>query len=100
MNDNIFDALGSVRRRRVLLGLVDHNPQHVTEHVVRTREHGTADEGLVRFQHVHLPKLDSYGFVDWNRDAQTITRGPRFDEIEPVLELLATHRDVLPDELV
>lgn len=49
--------------------------------------------------HRHLPKLEDAGYVNWTPDSQTVRRGPRFDDIEPVLGLLYTHQDDLPDEL-
>ncbi len=39
------------------------------------------ERSLVRNTHVHLPKLDDAGFVDWNREDSTVTRGLRFEEI-------------------
>lgn len=44
-------------------------------------------EDSIRKQHVHLPKLANYGFVEWNEDEDVVTRGPRFDEVSPFLEL-------------
>jgi len=48
-------------------------------------------------QHVHLPKLADHGFIDWDQDAQRVTKGPQFDEIEPLLTVLSENQDVLPD---
>lgn len=47
-------------------------------------------------QHLHLPKLADYEFIEWNKDTHEVTKGPKFDEIRPLLELLATHEDELP----
>ncbi|WP_224269698.1 DUF7344 domain-containing protein [Haloprofundus salinisoli] len=95
--DRLFRALGHQSRRRILVFLV--------------RE-GVADEGIELerlaaevaemnvatedFYHVHLPRLDEVEFVDWDQEHQTIRRGPRFDEVTPLLELLDEHRDELP----
>ncbi|GAA0235854.1 hypothetical protein GCM10009000_059130 [Halobacterium noricense] len=51
----------------------------------------------IAMQHVHLPKLADHGFIDWDQDAQRVTRGPRFDEIEPLLTVLGENQDVLAD---
>jgi hypothetical protein len=48
-------------------------------------------------QHVHLPKLADHGFIDWDQDTQRVTKGPQFDEIEPLLTVLSENQDVLPD---
>jgi hypothetical protein len=48
-------------------------------------------------RHVHLPKLVEYGFVVWDEDEHEVEKGPNFDEIRPVLELLNDHAEELPD---
>lgn len=53
----------------------------------------------LQLTHSHLPKLEDEGLVEWNRDAQTVTRGPEFEEIEPVLHALAVNADKFPDGL-
>nr|WP_161493145.1 hypothetical protein [Natrarchaeobaculum aegyptiacum] len=50
----------------------------------------------MRLHHAHLPKLDEAGFIEWNPDSKTITCGPRFDEIAPLVELLVDHQSELP----
>lgn len=94
MADQVFDALTDGHRRRLLVALVDHNPQTTTE-PARVPQESPA-EVQVRMHHVHLPKLADYGFVEWDRDERVVIKGPRFDEIEPVLELMVDHRDELP----
>lgn len=42
----------------------------------------------VSMQHVHLPKLATHGFVEWHRDAGEVTRGPAFEGLVPLLEVL------------
>ncbi len=50
----------------------------------------------MRLHHTHLPKLDEAGFIEWNPNSKTITRGLRFDEIAPLIELIIANRDELP----
>lgn len=117
-NEDAFDALADRRRRQLLVELVTHNPQHVPELSGSAQEFAEADEGLIqeclsgspeipgrdgellRLHHVHLPKLADYGFIRWNRDAHVITKGPRFDEIRPVLELLIDQQEDEPVVLI
>jgi hypothetical protein len=47
--------------------------------------------------HVHLPKLADRGYISWNREENTISKGPNWDDIAPLLELIDTHRDELPE---
>lgn len=97
-SDDALRALGHSDRRRLLLALLEHNPQgevSIPEEVhVGERELDSLHEGLY---HKHLPVLDSLGFVEWDRAAHTVSKGPNFSEIRPKLELLDEHRDRLPD---
>ncbi|PSQ04856.1 hypothetical protein BRC97_10535 [Halobacteriales archaeon QS_6_71_20] len=98
--DTHLDALGHVDRRRLLLALLNAEEAALPIELDRL-EYETADRDvLVSFHHNHLPKLEDRGFVDANLDRYSVTRGPRFEEIEPLLELLDTHRDRLPPDLV
>lgn len=38
-------------------------------------------------KHVHLPKLVQYDLIVWNQDTNGLSRGAKFDEIKPILEL-------------
>jgi hypothetical protein len=49
-----------------------------------------------RLYHIHLPKLDEFGYITWNEANKTIQKGPRWEEIEPLLELISTHLSELP----
>lgn len=97
--DSHLDALGHVDRRRLLLALLDANTEDNLPVEIDQLEHDTAETSLqLSMHHVHLPKLDYLGFVDANLDHYSVTRGPRFDEIKPLLELLDTNREQLPDD--
>ena len=98
--DEIFDALANVHRRRVLIALLAHNPQRDTVRVPDDAHDGekaveTLQEELY---HTHLPKLEQAGFIRWNQETQEVMKGPRFDEIRPLLELMRDHADELPDD--
>ena len=96
--DQLFETLAAVQRRRLLFALTDHNPQRVDEMCGVPWSLSGSEAEMITKRHVHLPKLADYGFIDWNRDEQVITKGPRFDEIEPLLEALEENRDELPIE--
>jgi len=53
---------------------------------------------LVGMKHIHLPKLEEYGFIDWDRNSNEVSKGANFEEIRPLLEMLADHEDELPEE--
>ncbi|AEH36310.1 DUF7344 domain-containing protein [Halopiger xanaduensis] len=98
--DRLFDALTDVHRRRLLFALIDHNPQDVSELPDVPWTLSESEAVLTSKHHVHLPKLADYGLIEWERDEQIVTKGPRFDEIEPILQLLDDHRDELPVRMV
>lgn len=100
MSDEIFEALANRYRRRLLVELIDQNPMTASTRAERNRERSPAADEPIQKQHVHLPKLAEYGFIDWNREQDTVVKGPRFDEIEPVLELLVENRDVLAEDCI
>lgn len=55
------------------------------------------DKPAIRLYHIHLPKLAAAGFIEWDREANKVEKGPQFEEIRPLLELMEEHRETLPD---
>ncbi|MFC6812487.1 hypothetical protein ACFQGT_14250 [Natrialbaceae archaeon GCM10025810] len=104
--DDVFDGLANSCRRQLLVELSTHNPHDVPklpemsqkiaeadeglfqQHLSSSRVIPGVDEELLRLHYVHLPKLTDYGFIEWDRDAHVVTKGPRFDEMKPLLKLL------------
>lgn len=101
--DNVLETMADVYRRRVLVELLDHNPQDDDDTQVPERV-TIADEDLAtlrtQIRHVHLPKLEAAGLVEWDREANVLRRGPRFAEIRPLLRLMDDHADELPDDWI
>ena len=95
----VFDALGNRYRRRLLVSLLEHNPQRDEVNVPEDVHAGEKELTILQAEmfHNHLPQLEAAGFVRWDRDAHEVVKGPRFEEIRPVLELLHRHADELPD---
>jgi hypothetical protein len=89
--NQIAEALGRQARRQLLLELLDHNP--VAESNV---QNSTGSE--IALVHTHLPKLESMGYIVWNREPRTILKGPDWEEIEPVVQLLGNNREQLPED--
>jgi hypothetical protein len=93
----VFDVLRHRHRRRVLVALERERPGGRRADVFDLGEEiateDDADEVRVRLVHCHLPKLADHGFVEWDRDDGTVTRGPRWGVIEPYLALLADPED-------
>lgn len=98
--DEYLQALTDTHRRRLLVALLEHNPQRDTVAVPEDVHEGEkALETLqTKFYHSHLPRLEEAGFIRWNRDTHEVVKGPRFEEIRPLLELMRDHADELPDD--
>lgn len=95
--DAHLDALGHVDRRRLLLALLNAETENDLPVEVGRMAGDTAEEThRLSMHHIHLPKLEATGFVDANSDSRSVTTGPRFDEIRPLLELLDANRSRLP----
>lgn len=95
----LFDALRHPERRQVLVRLNDFPP--ATDDAVELEavfRDDYLDDAAVSLHHVHLPKLDAAGFVDWDPDRRVISHGRRFDAIAPLIDLLEDHHHDLPVE--
>lgn len=98
--DDIFEILSHPVRRRVLTAIARSNPRDDEDETFSSEDLATDEDQLDAFltslHHVHLPKLAEAGFIEWDRESGTITRGPRYEEIEPLIELMMAHEDELP----
>lgn len=91
--DQILDAMGDPHRRLLLHLLNNDELEDKTDVMFR----GGDEEGVnIALRHNHLPKLADGRFIEWDRDTGEISKGPRFHEIEPLLELIENHVDELP----
>ncbi|WP_394743175.1 DUF7344 domain-containing protein [Natronococcus roseus] len=99
--DNLLDVLANKYRRRVLVALLEHNPQNDHDPQIPdsvNHEAKDLESLMINMRHTHLPKLEEAGFIEWNRETNTVKKGPQFEEIRPLLELMENHADELPDD--
>ena len=98
--DQLLTSLSDPIRRSVLLTLAEDNPRDRDE--LTSPDFDAEDEDVELFEaevtYDHLPHLDRAGIIEWDRDSDTITRGPNFAEVRPLIELIHEHRDELPDD--
>ncbi|WP_380678567.1 DUF7344 domain-containing protein [Salinigranum sp. GCM10025319] len=93
MRDERFEALAHPIRQRVLLALRGDGEGEVTLAIPDdVADEGDADRLHLELYHVHLPRLQSAGFVAWDSTGGTVGRGARFDEVEPLLDALVGTR--------
>lgn len=89
--DRLFRVLGNRHRRLILMSMKEGVVETIDDVIRRDGdETGTSKTRLI---HTHLPKLEDAGYIEWDRTRGEISRGPRFEEIEPFLELLETHSE-------
>jgi len=95
--ERAFDALRDPVRRHILAKLVGGSAPTDGRAIVESIDDGSRDVPEIRIEllHVQLPKLDRLGYIEWV-PGDAVRRGPRFEEIEPVIELLVGHEDALP----
>jgi hypothetical protein len=95
--DSTLGALSNVHRRRLLVELLGPNPRDDSpvEAVADTSQREAAAH-LISMRHAHLPKLAEEGFIQWDQANGDVFKGPNFDEIRPLLELLVEHESELP----
>lgn len=92
-------SLAAKDRRRLLHDLRREEPLDTAESttVVANGSGRDLDELETELHHVHLPKLADAGYIEHDRETGEVRRGPKFDEIAPLLQLMANHPDELPD---
>lgn len=95
--DRALTALSHACRRRLLFELYEEVNSGEGESISYTdiAPFGT-EKRRISLNHAHLPKLEEDGYITWNESAKTITKGPRWEEIEPLLELIHSNLYELP----
>jgi|AntRauTorcE11897_2_1112592.scaffolds.fasta_scaffold00383_16 hypothetical protein len=92
--DSTMDVLGERDRRLLLLALLE-NP--VVDRVEFVERYVDAKNARAQLYHNHLPKLTEAGYVEWNPDTGELSRGPSFDDVEPLVRLLREYTQEFPD---
>lgn len=82
-----YQAMADSSRRDLLRELLTGGPVHVTSMLSDSMDQAERERQLIRLHHHHLPMLDDEGFVEWDRSADIVTRGPQFTEIQPLVAL-------------
>jgi hypothetical protein len=96
--DTVFELLADGQRRRLLVALLDVDENGSGPVPVNALIDGQdPDRRRVRMTHGHLPKLADADVIDWDDDADVVTRGSAFEELRPLLALIDEHAERVPD---
>ncbi|WP_255171182.1 ArsR family transcriptional regulator [Natrononativus amylolyticus] len=92
----MLSALMSKHRRRILVKLLEQESVMIPEEVAD----GEAEfQGLqTEMHHTHLPQLTDQGYVRKTTNFEVV-RGPQFENIRPLLEVLQENHKRLPSGL-
>jgi len=91
--DRALDALGDPYRRRLLARLHDSAPS-VGVAVTDVEPDAVPPD----VHHVHLPKLERYGYVETTHDERLAYRGESFDEVAAVMRVLEANTSEFPGD--
>ncbi|MFC4986623.1 ArsR family transcriptional regulator [Saliphagus infecundisoli] len=98
--DRVFKSLSHPDRRKVLFALYNHDPpldmEAPTEETIIYQKY--LEEQQVELVHRHLPMLEESGSIQWDRENKAVYQGPRFEEIESLLEVLEDHDEFFEPE--
>ncbi len=94
--DRILDLLSCSLRREVLAALLEADPVDAEGVSLTDVVPDGASEPPVSLHHVHLPKLEHAGLIEWDDEDGVIGHGARFEEVEPLVDLLRRNEDDLP----
>jgi len=98
--DSQLTAIQHVERRRVLLMLLRSTANDAAFDDGRAPTETDVRKLKLQMYHVHLPKLERMGLIESTGGWYDIRRGPRFDDIAPLLRVIDDHRDELPTDLL
>ncbi|RBI58293.1 ArsR family transcriptional regulator [halophilic archaeon] len=99
--DTVLDVLADAYRRRLLVTLLERDSQDADDARIPadvTSGDEERDRLDVELVHVHLPKLERAGLVEWDRETREVRTGPRFEATRPLLRFVRDYADELPDE--
>lgn len=90
--DRYLKALAYENRRQLLYELEAREEEavSVSEDVLGTQQQSDVEGVHAEYYHIHLPKLEELGIVDWDQNAGIVRRGPVFEKVSPLLEIVKT----------
>lgn len=101
--DRLHQVLASQERRMIVYSLLDAPQERripLPDAALMPESSWDRERASIRLQHDHLPQLAEAGYVRWERDPFCVQRGPRFEEVEVMFELIHDSIDRFPKSLI
>lgn len=98
--DTRLGMLSHLYRRTLILALADRNPLDADDFLAESflADNSAPERVALKLHHIHLPRLATHGYIEWNPETGTIRQGPQFDDIASLLRVLTTHEAAVPDD--
>jgi len=88
LQDELFSQLSHPVRRQILRELSRAGPGTGFSIDDLAIDGTWSESDRVELHHNHLPRLTAVGYVEWDRETDTIARGPRFETVAPMIHLM------------
>jgi len=101
--DQLHEVLASQERRMVIYSLMDAPRERripLPEAAMTPESSWDPKRTSLRLQHNHLPKMADAGYVRWERNPFCVQRGPHFEEVEILFNLIHDSIDQFPRSLI
>lgn len=101
--DQLHEALASQERRMIIYSLEDVPEERripLPEAAMTPGSSQDPEKTAIRLEHNHLPKLAEAGYVRWELDPFCVQRGPHFEEVEMMFNLIHDSIDQFPESLI
>jgi len=105
--DTVLD-LGGDQHRRIVLAVLAHEQRSLTMHdltktIVKHNHHAplrempkeSLSEVQISLHHVHLPKIDAAGLIEYDQDRGLVEPTEQFEQVQPQLSALIEADPVL-----
>lgn len=100
--DRVFRALSAEPRRQIvqsLLAAPADRALSLPEAAVPSTAVYCPEDLRRELCHSHLPLLADMGFVEWSGEPLEVSRGPQFDEVAVVFEVVESNATEFPESL-
>ena len=101
--DQLHEVLASQERRMIIYSLKDAPEERrmpLPEAAMTPESSWDQERTTLRLMHDHLPKLADAGYVRWERDPFCVQRGPHFEEVEVMFDLIHDSIGQFPNSLI